>query len=122
MPTYSGGCHCAVVRFEVTGELTQFSECNCSICLKSGFLHWPIDTQQLKLITPWEKLSVYRWGTMLAKHHFCPVCGVPVVRNPRANPAQFTVNVRCIDEVDLARLTHTYFDGRNWSLDDPSSD
>jgi hypothetical protein len=88
----------------------------------SRLLHWRIDTQQLKLVTPWEKLSVYRWGTMLAKHHFCPVCGVPVVRNPRANPAQFTVNVRCIDEVDLARLTHTYFDGRNWSLDDPSSD
>lgn len=57
---------------------------------------------------------------MLAKHHFCKVCGVAVVRNPA--PAQCAVNVRCIDDLDFAGLTHTYFDGRKWPLEDPSTD
>ena len=40
MTTYTGGCHCGRVRFEVTApEHLELTRCNCSICRMTGFLH-----------------------------------------------------------------------------------
>ena len=36
--TYTGGCHCGEVRFEVTTDLDNVVACNCSICQKRGAL------------------------------------------------------------------------------------
>jgi len=37
--TYTGGCHCGMVRFECTSDLAMVTACNCSICTKKG-LHF----------------------------------------------------------------------------------
>ena len=37
--TYTGGCHCGMVRFECTTDLAMVTACNCSICTKKG-LHF----------------------------------------------------------------------------------
>ncbi len=38
----TGGCHCGAVRFEVLApDEIEARECNCSICAKSGYLHYP---------------------------------------------------------------------------------
>lgn len=111
--TYRGGCHCGRVAFEVEGELVEVIDCNCSICFQSGFLHWWIEPAQLKLLSPREKLSTYIWGTGKARHYFCPVCGVSPLRNPSSDPAKYTVNVRCLDGVDVSALKSRKFDGRN---------
>jgi hypothetical protein len=114
MTTYTGGCHCGRIRFEVIGELTRVTECNCSICAKSGFLHWRVEPEQVRLLTPKEGFSTYLWHTREAKHHFCPVCGVAPLRNPRRDPTKISVNARCLDNVDLSRVEVVHFDGRNW--------
>ena len=36
--TYTGGCHCGEVRFEVTPDISNVVSCNCSICQKRGAL------------------------------------------------------------------------------------
>ena len=36
--TYTGGCHCGKVRYEVETALTPVLDCNCSICQKRGAL------------------------------------------------------------------------------------
>ena len=36
--TYTGGCHCGEVRFEVTADVSNVTACNCSICQKRGAL------------------------------------------------------------------------------------
>jgi len=39
MKKHQGGCHCGRVRFEVlASSVINVSQCNCSICSKSGFL------------------------------------------------------------------------------------
>ncbi len=116
MQTYSGGCHCGRVRFEVTGVLDRISDCNCSICSKAGYLHWMIEPSQLKMLTPWESLSTYVWGTRAARHYFCPVCGVAVLRKPRSQPDKISVNARCVDRIDLAKVSLGHTDGRSFSL------
>ncbi len=38
MKTMQGGCHCGRGRFQVTVDLDRVTVCNCSICIKKGFL------------------------------------------------------------------------------------
>src|SRR6202035_2598629 len=71
-----GGCHCGRIAFEVEGSPERVSECNCSICRKKGYLHWIVPRESFRLPTPMENVSTYTFNTGIAKHHFCPICGV----------------------------------------------
>lgn len=113
MTTYTGGCHCGRIRFEVIGHLASVTECDCSICSKSGFLHWRVEPEQVRLVTPESSFSTYVWRTRTAKHRFCPVCGVAPLRNPRDDTSKISVNVRCLDGVDLTGVEVVHFDGRS---------
>jgi hypothetical protein len=112
--TYRGGCHCGRISYEVTGALTVVEECNCSICAKKGYLHWIVERQAFRMITPQEHLATYSFNTGVAKHHFCAKCGVASFYIPRSDPDKIDVNVRCLEGVDLASLKIDQFDGRNW--------
>jgi hypothetical protein len=43
------------------------------------------------------KLSVYRFNTGIARHHFCSVCGIHTHHRRRSNTNQYGVNVACLD-------------------------
>ena len=112
--TYRGGCHCGRVAYEVDGNLERVSQCNCSICTKKAYLHWIVPRAQFRLLTPEAQLATYTFNTGVAKHHFCPVCGVASFYIPRSDPDKVDVNARCLDGVDVSRLQVSSFDGRNW--------
>jgi hypothetical protein len=116
MPRYVGSCHCGRVRFEIDAVIDRITECNCSICSKKGILHLRVASENFRLQSGDKDLGTYQVGTMVAKHHFCTVCGIHTFTRPRAAPDLYTVNVRCLDGVDLARLGSeiTKFDGQNW--------
>jgi hypothetical protein len=114
MPTYHGGCHCGRVRFEVTTELVNVVDCNCSICTMKGFLHLIIEPEQFRLFTPVEAVTLYQFNTKTAKHYFCPVCGIHSYYIPRSHPNKIDVNVRCLEGIDIQSLTITPFNGREW--------
>jgi hypothetical protein len=112
--TYRGGCHCALVTYEVIGRLERAEVCNCSICSKKAYVHWIVPREDFKLVTPWEALAVYQFNTATAKHYFCPRCGVASFYVARSAPDKIDINVRCLEGVDIAALTIENFDGRNW--------
>ena len=116
MPRYSGSCHCGRVRFEIDAEIDRVTECNCSICSKKGMLHLRVPPESFRLVSGGEHLGTYQFGTKVAKHHFCTVCGIHTFTRPRAAPNLYTVNVRCLDGIDPATLGDQIrqFDGRNW--------
>jgi hypothetical protein len=114
MPTYQGGCHCGRVRFEVTTDLERVIDCNCSICTKKGFLHLIVEPEQFRLLSLPEAVTLYQFNTRTAKHYFCPVCGIHSYYIPRSHPDKVDVNVRCLEGVDLQRLTVHPFNGREW--------
>jgi hypothetical protein len=111
---YRGGCHCGRIAFEVTGALDSASQCNCSICTKKGYLHWIVAREAFRLLTPPADLATYSFNTGVAKHHFCPRCGVASFYIPRSDPDKVDVNVRCLEGVDPTSLRLEYFDGQNW--------
>jgi hypothetical protein len=112
--TMQGGCHCGRVRFRVTADLTRVTECNCSICTKKGILHLIVPPEQFELLSGQDDLATYQFNTRTAKHKFCRVCGIHPFYVPRSDPDKIDVNVRCLDDVDLAVLSPKPFDGRNW--------
>jgi hypothetical protein len=114
MATYRGGCHCGRIRFEVEGTLERVEVCNCSICTKTGYLHWYVRPERLRLRTSDGDWATYRFLTRRAENRFCPTCGISPFRIPRSDPDTIDVNVRCLDDVDPATLPVVHFDGRDW--------
>ncbi|MGR8934399.1 MAG: GFA family protein [Gammaproteobacteria bacterium] len=116
MRTYRGSCHCKAVQFEITTGLTQAIACNCSICSKKGALHHRVSPQQFKLLTGEDALALYQFGTKTAKHWFCKHCGIHPFSNPRLAPEQYSINICCLDDFDIASSTVQMqaFDGKNW--------
>jgi hypothetical protein len=112
--TYRGSCHCGAVRYEATGELVGLVVCNCSICTRTGYIHWTVPPADFRLLTGWSAIETYEFGTRTAKHHFCRTCGISAFRVSRSHPDDVTVNVRCLDGVDLASLELEPFDGVHW--------
>jgi len=111
---HRGGCHCGRVVYEVKGPIERVSQCNCSICTMKGYLHWIVSRERFRLLTPQSDLTSYSFNTGVAKHYFCPVCGVASFYVPRSDPDRIDVNLRCVEGIDLARLEPVAFDGRNW--------
>ena len=112
--TYTGGCHCGRIRFRVTAELTGVTDCNCSICTKKGFLHLIVPPAQFELLSGADDLATYQFNTKTAKHTFCKVCGIHPFYVPRSDPDKIDVNLRCLDDVDVAAVDVQVFDGRHW--------
>ena len=112
--TWQGGCHCGAVRFEVTADISEVVDCNCSVCTKKGFLHLIVEPEKFRLLKGADALVTYRFNTGTARHTFCGTCGIHAFYTPRSHPDKVDVNVRCIEGIDLAVLKIVPFDGQNW--------
>lgn len=112
---HTGGCHCGAVRFEVDAPAElEVTECNCSICRKSGNLHLIVSKDRFRLLQGEDNLSIYSFDTHEAKHLFCKTCGIKSFYIPRSHPDGYSVNPRCLDEGTVKELRITPFDGKNW--------
>lgn len=111
---YTGSCHCGAIRFEVEApERIEASECNCSMCARTGYLHLIVPKSKFKLLQGADHITTYTFNTGVAKHTFCKVCGIKPFYVPRSNPDGYSVNVRCLDKPP-ATITVKPFDGKNW--------
>ena len=115
MTMHKGGCHCDAVSFEVEApEDLEGSECNCSICSKSGYLHLIVPRSRFHLISGEEDLITYSFGTHQARPLFCRTCGIKSFYIPRSHPDGVSVNVRCLDDATINSIKIEPFDGRHW--------
>lgn len=113
--THTGSCHCGAVRYEVDAPADlAVSECNCSICSRSAYLHLIVPKSRFRLLAGDDQLSSYSFDTHEAKHLFCKTCGIKSFYVPRSHPDGISVNVRCLDPVTIRSMQVELFDGRNW--------
>ena len=73
--TYQGSCHCGRVRFEIDAVLTHVRVCDCSMCRHRG--------------------ALIREGLLL------PDMRYSAVQATSSAPGMWSVNVRCLEGVDL---------------------
>lgn len=115
MVKHQGACHCRAVTFEVTApEVIHASQCNCSICKATGFVHLIVKKEMFKLLSGKDDITTYTFNTHTAKHTFCKHCGIKSFYHPRSHPDGISVNVNCIDGSTIKSVKVTQFDGENW--------
>ena len=115
MVKHSGGCHCGRVRFELSApENILVSECNCSICSKSGYLGLILPRSRFKILQGEDCLNTYTFNTEVAQHLFCRYCGIKSFYIPRSHPHGIEVNARCLDPGTLKQMTIEPFNGQKW--------
>ena len=112
---YKGSCHCGKVAFEVESELAGAMACNCSICSRKGSLLWFLPRDKLRLLTSEEGLGTYTFNKHVIKHRFCQTCGIHPYGegvDPKGN-RMAAINIRCLENLDLASVPIQNFDGRS---------
>lgn len=121
MFTYKGSCHCGLVQFEVRklDPIDTLIECNCSICTKKGILHTPAEDDELVILSGEDELTLYQFGSKVARYTFCPRCGCNAFHRSRGNQYRYSVNARCLDDFDelLANNEIWFANGRDHPFD-----
>jgi hypothetical protein len=112
---YKGSCHCGKVRYEVTTDLAQVIECNCSLCSRAGYMLTFVPADQFKLVSGENDLKDYRFNKHAIAHLFCTSCGVRSFAKGKMPNGQETraINVRCLEGLDLATVKTNKVNGRD---------
>ena len=110
---YEGACHCGALQFRLnTRPPSALLRCNCSICELEDFLHWIMPLSHFEWISG--EANTYRFGSGVARHTFCPTCGVKPFYFPRSNPDGVSINARCVPGLNWRALPVDEFDGQHW--------
>jgi hypothetical protein len=96
---YHAACHCGTVRFtlRLADGLRSARRCNCSYCRMRGAVVVSADRADVEVLQGREALTLYRFNTGEARHHFCSRCGIYTFHQRRSAPGQYGVNVACIE-------------------------
>ncbi len=115
-----GTCHCGAVKFEAVVDLGKgVSRCNCTVCTKTAWLGAIVKPEAFTVLEGAENLTMYEWGFKTGKRYFCKICSVMCYGAGHLKEMggdYVSINVNCIDDVELRDLSVLYFDGRhnNW--------
>ena len=114
--THAGGCHCGKVRYEVTTELAKVISCNCSICSKKAHLLTFVPESDFKLLSGGDAVTDYQFNKHNIHHLFCSTCGISSYGwgTGKGGQKMFSINARCLDDVDLSSLEETKVDGKSF--------
>jgi hypothetical protein len=116
-------CHCGGTSIELPDAPTHATECTCTYCTKSGGL-WAYYPPEAPRIVSDAHRGEYS-ATGVNRHFFCAKCGCTTYGiSPDWSEAdiggtgipertKFAVNVRLLDDFDMATLTVDRIDGRN---------
>jgi hypothetical protein len=125
--TYTGGCACGEIRYEISGEPIFSSHCQCRDCQRmSGSGHGSYlsfagqHSVRLKgQATHWEVVG----DSGNAKTRgFCPTCGSPVYLTSVGMPDLFTVHAASLDDPSRFKPQVVMYtvSGHAWDRFDPA--
>lgn len=132
LTSYAGACHCRTARFEVEASIDHVRVCDCSICAMRGGLMFRVPDTALRLLTPLDALTTYRWGSGTAIDYFCPTCGILPFRRP-SRPTRteratgiaafdgWAVNTRCLEGFSPGAVPAVAVAGRALIADPPDA-
>jgi hypothetical protein len=112
--TYSGGCQCGKVRYEVAADIGEVLACNCSRCGRLGSLLAFVPAADFKLLAGEGATTEYQFNRHVIHHLFCSTCGIQsFARGTGPGGVEMAaINVRCLDGVDPSTFKVKHVDGR----------
>lgn len=113
--TYTGGCQCGKVRYEVQAEIRKVIACNCSRCSKLGSLLAALQASDFKLLSGEGETTTFQFNKHVINHPFCATCGIQSYASGKGpNGSDIVmINVRCLDGVDSTQFEVMIYDGRS---------
>ena len=113
--TYSGGCQCGKVRYEVSANIGEVVSCNCSRCAKLGWLLAFVPAADFKLLSGEDSTTEFQFNKHIIHHLFCSTCGIESFAKGigPGGAEMVALNVRCLDGIDLDSLNVKKVDGRS---------
>jgi hypothetical protein len=114
--TYRGSCRCGAIRFEADLDLSQgTTRCNCSFCFKSGWWGFLTRPESFRLLAGED--HIVKLGTSpAAERPRCRACGIDPFGHgvvPELGGEYYSINVRCLDGIDLDGVLVRYLDGKH---------
>ena len=110
-----GSCHCGKIRITVAAPPGQVSQCNCSLCRKTGWIggYWHPDDVTVDAAS--EALSPYVQGDKMITLWHCQTCGSHTHWTPITAPRErMGVNMRIFDPTDWQHLPVQEVDGASF--------
>ncbi|GLH38619.1 GFA family protein [Pseudomonas moraviensis] len=115
MKTFTGGCLCGAVRFQVTGEPYRVGLCHCLDCRKvhGALFH-------ASAIFPQDAATITGETHDYQGRHFCPRCGSSVFNR---SADEIEINLGALDAPDQLQPTYESWTVRreSWLPDFPLS-
>jgi hypothetical protein len=124
--TYTGGCACGAIHYEISAEPIFMNHCQCRDCQQTSgtghgsYLTFP-SRAQVKLAGQATHRDTVADSGNVKTHGFCPTCGSPVYLTFAAMPDLFTVHAASLDDPGrFEPQVVTYgVRGRAWDHVDP---
>lgn len=113
--SYSGGCQCGNVKYEVEADIGEVVACNCSRCGRLGSLLAFASKSDFRLKSGEAAETEFRFNKHVIHHRFCSTCGVQSYSTGKTPDGKemVAINVRCLDGVDPDSFKVKKFDGKH---------
>lgn len=119
----SANCHCGQIRLHIPHAPAQVTNCNCSLCRRTGALWAYYTVDEVQIEGDPEHTESYIWGDKLLRTVRCRHCGsvthwAPLGQGDDAK--RMAVNIRMFEPADVGDFKIRRFDGAvSWqALDD----
>jgi len=115
MQSLNGSCHCGAIAYAVEADPTQAMTCNCSICSRLGAVWVFAPKSKFKLAKGEGRQGDYQFNKHVLHHRFCPSCGIESYAEGKGpdGSEMVGINLRCVEGVDVAKLSPKQVDGRS---------
>jgi hypothetical protein len=111
-------CHCGSVRIEVPRKPRTLTDCNCSICRRTGARWAYYQAANVRIQGARDSMSSYLWGERRIRFVRCKTCGCLMHWQAAKNPGgRMGVNMRNVDPQELKGVRVRHLDGaRTWKF------
>ena len=111
-----GRCHCGRVTIRLPHAPESVTQCNCSLCTKTGFRGVYYGSEELEIAGEFDAYVREDLQQPYLATHRCSHCGTVTHWTPLTEPPheRMGVNARLFDEAMLAGVPVKQIDGASW--------
>ena len=109
-------CHCGKARITLPRTPDQVTQCNCSLCTKTGFRGVYFSSDELVIDGEFDRYVRSDLKQAYLANHRCKNCGILTHWTLLSEPPheRIGVNARLLDEAILDGVPIKEVDGRSW--------
>jgi hypothetical protein len=109
-------CHCGRATITLPRKPEQVTQCNCSLCSKTGFRGVYFSSDEIEIAGEFDSYVRSDLKQAYLANHRCRTCGILTHWTPLSDPPheRVGVNARLIDAAILEGVPLQQVDGASW--------